>query len=177
MAKYPITQSQEVNRNVNNSIREIDNTDQPLNDYLFNSAINFKFRENGDYNDLIMRLINELLKKIEFKVGNKTIYQKFEEKMERMFDCVLDEDWMKEAEQEKPMLDKYESRDNLDAIHKMYSISEEQFKKELIKIKEKDKEKYRLKVQEYTSYKIGRKLPDSARPFTENEILSHNLKI
>lgn len=77
MAKYPITQSQEVNRNVNNSIREIDNTDQPLNDYLFNSAISFKFRESGEYNDLIMRLINEILKKIEFKVGNRTVYQKF----------------------------------------------------------------------------------------------------
>lgn len=77
MAKYPITQSQEVNRNVNNSIREIDNTDQPLNDYLFNSAIIFKFRDSGEYNDLIMRLINEILKKIELKVGNRTIYQKF----------------------------------------------------------------------------------------------------
>jgi hypothetical protein len=39
-------------------------------------------------------------------------------------------------------------------------------------MKEKDKEKYRAKVQEYTSYKVGRKLPDSTRPFTEEEISS-----
>jgi hypothetical protein len=98
MSKYPITQSQEVNRNVNNVVREIDNTDQPQNDYLFNSGVCFKFRESGEYNDLIMRLLNEIIKKIEFKVGTKTVYQKFEEKMERMFESVLDEDWMNEVD-------------------------------------------------------------------------------
>jgi hypothetical protein len=123
MAKYPITQSQEVNRNVNNSIREIDNTDQPINDYLFNSSVCFKFRDSGEYNDLIMILINEILTKIENRVGNKTVYEKFEERMERLFDSVLDEDSMKEAEQEKLILDECESRDNLELINHKYSIS------------------------------------------------------
>jgi isopropylmalate/homocitrate/citramalate synthase len=44
-------------------------------------------------------------------------------------------------------------------MHHKHSLSEEQFKKELQKIKEKEKEKYRSRVREYTSYKIGRKLP------------------
>jgi hypothetical protein len=64
MAKYPITQSQEVNRNVNSTVTETDNTDQPFNDYLSGSKVHFKFRESGEYNDLIMMLINEILKKI-----------------------------------------------------------------------------------------------------------------
>jgi hypothetical protein len=109
MAKYPITQLQEVNRNFHNAIREVDNTDQPQNDYVFNSAVCFKFRESGEYNDLIMRLINEIIKKIDLKVGNRTVYQKFEEKMERLFESVLDEDWMKETDPDKPIIEDCES--------------------------------------------------------------------
>ncbi len=84
---------------------------------------------------------------------------------------------MKEPDPDKPIIDDCESHENLELIRHKYSQSEEQFKKELAKMKEKEKEKYRSKVQEYTSYKIGRKLPDSTRPFTEEEISSHNLKI
>jgi hypothetical protein len=32
-------------------------------------------------------------------------------------------------------------------------------RKSFVRLKEKEKEKYRAKVQEYTSYKVGRKLP------------------
>lgn len=77
MAKYPVTQLQEVNRNFHNAIREVDNTDQPQNDYVFDSAVSFQFRESGEYNDLIMRLINEIIKKTNFRIGNKSVYQKF----------------------------------------------------------------------------------------------------
>lgn len=57
------------------------------------------------------------------------------------------------------------------------STMEQQMKRETQKQKEKDKERYRAKVSEYTNYKIGRKLPESTRLFTEEEILSHNIKI
>jgi len=40
-----------------------------------------------------------------------------------------------------------------------------------------DKTKYRKKVEEYTDYKIGRKLPDSTNLFSEEDIASHNIKI
>lgn len=72
--KYPMTLSQEVNRTVNTSIREIDNTDQLTNDYVYNSPVAFKFRETGEYNDLIMKTINEVQKKIECKIGNRSVY-------------------------------------------------------------------------------------------------------
>lgn len=76
--KYPTTLNQDVNRNLNAVVREIDNTDQLMNDYLYNSEIIFKFRDSGEYNDLIMRSINEVLRKIEKRVRSKSIYEKFE---------------------------------------------------------------------------------------------------
>lgn len=42
--KYPMTLFQDINRNFNSKIREIDNTDQVANDYLYNSAVAFKYR-------------------------------------------------------------------------------------------------------------------------------------
>jgi hypothetical protein len=59
--KYPMTLSQEVNRNLNNSIREFDDTDNIAHNYLYKSNVIFKYRENGEYNDLIMRTINEAI--------------------------------------------------------------------------------------------------------------------
>lgn len=72
--KYPMTLSQEVNRTVNSSIREVDNTDQLSNDYIYNSPVAFKYRETGEYNDLIMKTINEVQKKIECKISNRSVY-------------------------------------------------------------------------------------------------------
>jgi hypothetical protein len=106
--KYPTTLSQDVNRNLNAVVREIDNTDQLMNDYLYNSEIVFKFRDSGEYNDLIMRSINEVLRKIEKRVRSKSIYEKFEEKMGKVFESVFDEDWMKESD-EKSEIDEYDS--------------------------------------------------------------------
>jgi hypothetical protein len=44
LTKYPMTLSQDVNRTVNASIREIDNTDQLSNDYVYTSPVVFRFR-------------------------------------------------------------------------------------------------------------------------------------
>jgi hypothetical protein len=176
--KYPMTLSQEINRSVNSSIREIDNTDQLSNDYIYNSPVAFKYRETGEYNDLIMRIINEVLNKIDFKVGNKTIYEKFEDKMGRLFENIMDLHWMNEADDS----DK-ESKDSTlhipsQSIRKRACSKEElEIHQEIEKMKEEELEKYRQKVQQYTSSKIGRKLPDSTRPFTEEEVISHNIKI
>ena len=59
--KYPMTLSQEINRNLNNSVREFDDTDNISNNYLYKSNVVFKYRESGEYNDLIMRTINEAI--------------------------------------------------------------------------------------------------------------------
>jgi hypothetical protein len=72
--KYPLTLSQDINRNVNASIREVDNSDQLANDYLTASPLPWRYRESGEYNDLIMLTLNEVLTKIETKVRGKSIY-------------------------------------------------------------------------------------------------------
>lgn len=74
LTKYPMTTSQHVNRNLNNSIREVDNTELPSNNFLFKSEVRFKFRENGEYNDLIMGTINEAMTRIEAKQEGKSVF-------------------------------------------------------------------------------------------------------
>lgn len=56
--KYPMKLSQEVNRNLNKMVKEVDNTLRPANDYISDTGFRFKYRENADYNDLIMKSIN-----------------------------------------------------------------------------------------------------------------------
>lgn len=79
--KYPQTLSQDVNRNVHNTIKDVNHTNLLVNDYLYNSSVVFKYRENGEYNDCIMKSLNEVLNKIGNKIKNKTIFEKFEEKL------------------------------------------------------------------------------------------------
>lgn len=77
LSKYPMTLSQDVNRSVNSAIREIDNTDQLSNDYVYTSPVVFRFRESADYTDLIMRMLNDVLRKLDLKVGGRTVSEKF----------------------------------------------------------------------------------------------------
>ena len=72
--KYPMTLSLDINRNVNTSVREVDNTEQPCFDYLNDCSVSFRFRESGDYSDLIMRVVNEVLRKVDVRNGNSTAY-------------------------------------------------------------------------------------------------------
>jgi hypothetical protein len=44
LSKYPMTLCQEVSRNLNNSIREIDDTDNIANNFLYKSNVVFKLR-------------------------------------------------------------------------------------------------------------------------------------
>ncbi len=69
-----MTLSQEINRNLNNAIREIDNADSPAHDFLRKSNFTFKYRETGEYNDLIMRTINEAINRIEARSDNQSVY-------------------------------------------------------------------------------------------------------
>lgn len=41
-----------------NAVREVDYTDQPENDYLSSSGVVFRLRDSGEYNDLIMQVVN-----------------------------------------------------------------------------------------------------------------------
>ena len=74
LSKYPMTSAQHINRNLNNAIREVDNTDLTTNNFLYKSEVRFKFRDNGEYNDLIMGTINEAMARIESKQEGKSVF-------------------------------------------------------------------------------------------------------
>lgn len=97
LTKYPMTLSQDVNRAVNSAVREIDNTDQLINDYVYTSPVVFRYRESGEYSDLVMRMLNEVLRRLNLRVGTRTIYEKFEDKMGRLFENVMEMQWMREG--------------------------------------------------------------------------------
>ena len=59
--KYPLTDNPEVNKKLEALVNEIDNMDSLTNDFLANSQIVFEYREDGNYNDIIMEMLNELM--------------------------------------------------------------------------------------------------------------------
>ena len=62
-AKYPLTAESEVNKALNKSVKSIDNSLMVQNDYIYSSDVFFEYRENGRYEDLIMKFINEIMKR------------------------------------------------------------------------------------------------------------------
>ena len=56
--KYPLTDNPEVNKKFLGIVREIDNMESLDNNYVANSETVFEFREDGNYNDLIMKMYN-----------------------------------------------------------------------------------------------------------------------
>jgi hypothetical protein len=72
------------------------------NNEVVNNKINFEYRSSGNYNDLIMEMVNTLIstinrgenKETEAEHSSKTLYAEFETHMTRIFEKVEDEDWM-----------------------------------------------------------------------------------
>ena len=46
---------------------EVDNMEALSNNYLASSGVEFEYRDDGNYNDLIMRFINEVKDKIDLE--------------------------------------------------------------------------------------------------------------
>lgn len=63
--KYPLTESQEINKNLENTVQEIDNLGSLSNNYFAISEIMVEYRDDGNYNDLIMKMINDISSKID----------------------------------------------------------------------------------------------------------------
>jgi len=59
--KYPLSETLNVNRALNRVVKEINNMEVISNDFFYNSNIKLEYRENGNYNDIIMRALNELI--------------------------------------------------------------------------------------------------------------------
>ena len=80
--------------------------------------------------------------------------------MERLFENIKDINWMNDLED----LDRdFRLSPNFiggkNKIKRTCSRTELEMKREVELMKHDELEKYRLKVEQYTSYKIGRKLP------------------
>lgn len=56
----------------------------------------FNYRESGNYNDLIMKLINWMMVSIDSKENDskKTVYEEYYNTMSSLFENVYQENWM-----------------------------------------------------------------------------------
>lgn len=96
LKKYPVTAENVVNRALESSLEKINNFDSLANDFLINAGITFRYRESGNYNDIIMMTINKALSQLnqpsKEKKDNKylTHYQDFEKEMTELFEKTED---------------------------------------------------------------------------------------
>ena len=63
--KYPLTESSDVNKAIDQSVRPIDNREALDNDMLKQTNIVFTWRKSGEYNDLIMRFLNWMMTELD----------------------------------------------------------------------------------------------------------------
>ncbi len=82
------------------------------NDYIFSSEIYFENRADGRYEDLIMKLINEIMKRCnaEHQSGD-TNYKAFEKLMEETFKKSFDESWMDSSEDKNQVQEEKEKNE------------------------------------------------------------------
>ena len=105
--KYPLNESTNVNRSLNRIVKEIDNNEVLSNDFFYNSDIVVEYRSNGNYNDLIMRVLNEVISVADAPSTNSTRSKEisnsheFEEYMTNLFDKVYDPVWVNHKTAEK----------------------------------------------------------------------------
>lgn len=73
------------------------------NDIFFysNDSYGFEFRESGNYNDLIMKLMNDLMRRIDEKENKvdtnskvRTFYEDFYDYMMKAFENLESREWM-----------------------------------------------------------------------------------
>ena len=162
--KYPMTETSDVNKTLDDHVSPIDNRESLDNDLLLKcDEVNFSFRESGNYNDLIMRFLNWVMESMDEKEDNSrfTPYEEFDKYMSTLFEMVHDEAWMNKRAAES---------------HKV--IGEQSLK--YIEDPPDDRmvnEKYEAQVREYTHYAIGRKISKNVETYTEEEINSGHLTI
>ena len=65
--KYPLTLNSDINKALEKELHEANNLDLLENDILYQHKIVFKYREDGNYNDMIMVVINKVMEIIDSK--------------------------------------------------------------------------------------------------------------
>ena len=106
-----------------------------------------------------MKLVNDLIRKLDQReIVNQekkeiTKYESFYRFMQRSFQAVESRDWM----------------DNIGKEDLYGSKSQHE--------KKKDEDNYRAKVKGYTSWSIGRKIPENVAQYSDTEIASKHMVI
>ena len=72
------------------------------NEYIYSSNVKFEYREDGRYDDLIMRLLNEIMTRCDENSSSNdgqglSNYKEFENLMAKTFEKSFDEEWMNSA--------------------------------------------------------------------------------
>lgn len=76
-------------------VHPVDNIESLSNNFMVSTNVAFEFREDGNYNDLIMQFINEIKGTLDQKSHRKrTNYRDFEDFMTTLFEKVTDNEWM-----------------------------------------------------------------------------------
>lgn len=90
--RYPITGQAEISRQLEKAVKETDNLEALNNDLLLKSGIKFELRESGNYNDLIMRMLNYVIETVNQSVNDdgetSTNFKIFEAEMIKIFDSI-----------------------------------------------------------------------------------------
>ena len=78
--KYPLAEGKEVNKKLEKEILSTNALDSNANNILLDSKVVFKYREDGIYNDLIMKFINYFLELVNLKdVNGRSRFNRFYE--------------------------------------------------------------------------------------------------
>lgn len=154
--KYPLTESTQVNKKLYEVVHEVDHIETVDNNYFTTSPIVFELRESGNYNDLIMRVINDQISKVD-QTQEANNYQVFERYISDLFELVEDEEWMATDGRLREAAS-LQSDMQLSRGHA----------KEAMKKEKEAMENYRAKVKEYTHYLIGRKISENTPLYSED---------
>lgn len=92
--KYPLVDSTQVNKALEGAVQEIDNMGLLAHNYFANTNIVFEWREDANYNDLIMHMLNDILSRIDrpstYHRGSH--FSDFKDFMTNLFQSVEEED-------------------------------------------------------------------------------------
>lgn len=95
--KYPVIKSGQTNEKFKEAIKEVGRSAITRN-YLKASDIVWQFRESAIYSDLIMIIINQIVKKVDcqsrYDLPGRSNYEDFEQTMTSIFQMVEDYDIM-----------------------------------------------------------------------------------
>lgn len=149
-----MTESSDVNKALDESVKPIDKTEALQNDLLQKSDVVFTYRQDGNYNDLIMQFLNWLTTEIDSKDpgSSKTVYQEFFHSISSLFENVYNQNWMNNKARS--------SVRHVESLN-MANLAEQNLAANLI-----PNEKYADQVKEYTHYLIGRKIPKNVNVYT-----------